>query len=144
MPEGEYKYQLSKPQSANPLYFKVEAGGIITSDLKKNKGKEVNGIIQNGKVLFKMQFASDKSMEIAFDGVLQSDQKIEGHYKKNNIIPSLDSLSQTGKLHIQCTEANIVHDQALGDIAPVLQISYKGTNHQSQAGSGNNPNFGEA
>jgi hypothetical protein len=39
------------------LNFKVEPGFIISSDFSMNKGTAVNGIVQSGKVMFKMQFS---------------------------------------------------------------------------------------
>lgn len=85
---GEYKFkgQLSKGAETKPLdfIFTVEAGGIISSHPSDSVKYSLNGIIQDGKITFKQQF-EDIKKEVEFDGVFESDTKIKGTYKTEDL-----------------------------------------------------------
>lgn len=88
LPVGEYKFKgtTSKGTGSKPLdfIFTVEAGGIISSHPSDAIKYSLNGIIQDGKVTFKQQF-EDVKKEVEFDGVFESESKIKGIYKTEDL-----------------------------------------------------------
>jgi hypothetical protein len=86
MPAGDSKFSLTaagdKEHKSIPMvFFRVEEGGIIMTESHHNGGAtSINGVVQDGKVLFKMQFKNDKTKEIQFEGSFESNDHIVGKY----------------------------------------------------------------
>jgi len=87
MPSGDNRFVLTASVDNNAvktvpiLFFRVEEGGIILTESHHNGGATaINGIIQDGKILFKMQFKNDKTKEVSFEGAFESNDLIVGKY----------------------------------------------------------------
>ncbi len=62
----------------------MEAGGIISSHPSDSIKYSLNGIIQDGKITFKQQY-EDAKKEVEFDGAFETETKIKGTYKSEDL-----------------------------------------------------------
>lgn len=134
LPEGSYKFALTAGAGGEKkmdLHFKVEAGYIISSEFADNKGTAINGIVQNGKALFKMQFNHNKTIEATFEGHLETPAHIKGTYKIQKVQDA--EIESGGQLKLTLVSGKILHDTDLiGKMDPYVIFEHKGTKDKSK------------
>jgi hypothetical protein len=88
LPVGEHVFkghvtQEDGEQKAIEFLFKVEEGGIISSQPTEAHKYSLNGVVHDGKLTLKQQFAGEGDHEAEFDGEFEGAQ-VKGTYKSNN------------------------------------------------------------
>ena len=95
-----------------------------------NNGTAINGIASQGKVHFKMQFNSNKTKEVSFDGALETDTHVKGHYSEEET--KVDPLPG-GTLKLTVVKAELITDrEAVGNMDPYYIIEHKGNKVQTK------------
>jgi C2 domain len=105
-------------------------GGIIQSDFPMNNGTAINGIASQGKVHFKMQFNPNKTKEVSFDGALETDTHVKGHYTEEDT--KVDPLPG-GTLKLTVIKAELITDRdVVGNMDPYCIIEHSGKKVQTK------------
>ena len=88
LPVGDHVFKgtFTKAGQSQPLefVFKVEEGGIISSQATEAHKYSLNGVVQEGKLTLKQQFEGEGLLEAEFDGEFDSATALKGFYKSNN------------------------------------------------------------
>lgn len=82
-----FKGTITQGGAAVPLefLFKVEEGGIISSQPTEAHKYSLNGVVHDGKLTLKQQFQGEGDLEAEFDGEFEgATLKVKGHFKSNN------------------------------------------------------------
>lgn len=87
LPVGEHVFKGHVTQEdgepkAVEFLFKVEEGGIISSQPTEAHKYSLNGVVHDGKLTLKQQF--DGEQEAEFDGEFEGAALVKGTYKSNN------------------------------------------------------------